>query len=510
PVTRGGDDAPARGVVGLSHLEPEVTGLDRILVKGRWFREGETGVVLLPERIADELGVDPEDPQRNEVIVWGYRLKVTGVFSDTGLRDHPDLDGEPITPIVYPNEAAARLSDVEAEAIDEGEEVVSYESRYRHIPGYETIIIPSEALLSLGGGAGKLKGIAVKPLTPDMPGGELGDRFGMMLFRGGPDGTSLFYTADAVSYGGVANILIPVLISILIVLNTMIGSVYERKGEIAVYTSIGLAPPHVAFLFIAESLAFAVISVVFGYLLAQGAAAFLAGTPLWAGMTANYSSTAGVAAMLLVIAVALVSSIYPAKVAARIAIPDVNRSWTMPEPKGDTLTVVLPFLIKLHEQFSAGGFLREYYLAHEDVSHGAFSTESVECTFVDRDQSMFRDDSILAGLTGDQLDRDDFCFDMNLRAWLAPFDFGVRQKVHLIFCPSDVYKGFRQVRVTITREAGEAKAWQNLNRTFINDLRKQLLAWRSLDDEAVESYAGDLKTHIDETLMNKAFKEDRA
>lgn len=510
PVTRGEDEAPARGVVGLSHLEPMVSGLDDILVKGRWFRSGETGVVLLPERIAQELGVDPEDPARNQVIVWGYRLTVTGVFSDTGLRDHPDLDGEPMTPIVYPNEAAARLSDVEAEAIDEGEEVATYESRYRHIPGYETIIIPSESLLSLGGGAGKLKAIAVKPLTDEMPGGELGDRFGLMLFRGGPEGTSLFYTADAVSYGGVANILIPVLISILIVLNTMIGSVYERKGEIAVYTSIGLAPPHVAFLFIAESLAFAVISVVFGYLLAQGAAAFLAGTPLWAGMTANYSSTAGVAAMLLVIAVALVSSIYPAKVAARIAIPDVNRSWSMPEPKGDTLTIVLPFLIKLHEQFSAGGFLREYYMAHHDVSHGAFCTDEVECTFVDRDQAAFRDDSILAGLTGEQLDNDDFCFDMNLRAWLAPFDFGVRQKVHLIFCPSDIYKGFRQVRVTITREAGEAKAWQNLNRTFINDLRKQLLAWRSLDEEAVESYAGDLRTHIDDTLMKKAMKGDEA
>jgi len=508
PVNKGDKEAAARGVVGLSHLEPMVSGLDSILTSGRWFKTGERAVVMLPERIAKQLNVDPEDPTRNMVDIWGFDLKVVGVFSDTGLRDNPDLDGEPITPIVYPNEAASRLSDVEAEAIDEGEEVVSYQSRYRHIPGYETVIIPAHVLLSLGGGAGKLKGIAVKPLTSEQPGGDLGDRFGMMIFRGGPDGTSLYYTANTVSYAGAANILIPVLISILIVLNTMIGSVYERKGEIAVYTSIGLAPQHVAFLFIAEALAFAVISVVFGYLLAQGAAAFLAGTPLWAGMTANYSSTAGVAAMLLVIAVALVSSIYPAKVAARIAIPDVNRSWTMPEPKGDTLTVELPFLIKLSEQFSAGGFLRDYYMAHHDVSHGAFCTDEVECTFVDRDQSAFRDQSILSGLTGEQLDHDDFCFDMNLRAWLAPFDFGVRQKVHIIFCPSEIYKGFRQVRVSITREAGEAKAWQNLNRTFINDLRKQLLAWRSLDEEANESFAKDLRSHIDRKLGG--VKEDLA
>ena len=49
----------------------------------------------------------------------------------------------------------------------------------------------------------------------------------------------------------------------------MIGSVYERKREIGIYTSVGLAPSHVSFLFIAEAMAFAVLSVVLGYLLAQ-------------------------------------------------------------------------------------------------------------------------------------------------------------------------------------------------------------------------------------------------
>ena len=73
--------------------------------------------------------------------------------------------------------------------------------------------------------------------------------------------------------------------------------------------------------------------------------AFLAGTPLWAGMTANYSSTAGVAAMVLVIGVVLVSAIYPARVAARIAIPDVNRSWSMPDIEGGEVTLTLPFLV---------------------------------------------------------------------------------------------------------------------------------------------------------------------
>ncbi len=509
PVSMGDVETPGRGMVGLSHLEPQVSGLDRILIKGRWFEEGERFSVLLPERMAIQLNANPDDPARNHVNIWGIDFTLVGIFDDNGLRDNPDLDGEPITPIVFPNQAATQLSEVEAEAIEDGEDVVSTESRYQHIPGYETIIVPAETLLSLGGGAGKLKGIAIKPLEGfSETSGDLGDRFGMLLFRGGSTGTSLYFASDAVSYSGMANILIPLCISILIVLNTMIGSVYERKSEIAVYTSVGLAPAHVAFLFIAEALAFAVISVVVGYLLAQTSSSFLAGTALWSGMTANYSSTAGVAAMLLVIAVVLISAIYPAKVAARIAIPDVNKSWTMPKAEGDELVVILPFLIKLGEMASAGGFLHQYYMAHHDISHGAFCTDNMTCNFMDLEQVEL-DTGLLSGLPEGTPIPDELCFSIDLRIWLAPFDFGVRQKVKLVFCPSDLYKGFRQVRVVIHREAGELKAWESLNKNFLNDLRKQLLAWRSLDDEAVNQFAKDMNNHMEETLNGNA-KETEA
>jgi hypothetical protein len=504
PVFLGKRETPGRGMVGLSHLEPQVSGLDRILVKGRWFREGERFAAMLPERMAEQLGADPDDPARNTLTIWGIDMTLVGVFRDDGLQDNPDLDGEPMTPIVFPNQAANQLSEVEAEAIENGEDVITTESRYQHVPGYETVLVPAEMLLSLGGGAGRLKGIAVKPGQGGDRTGDLGDRFGMLLFRGGPQGTSLYYSADAVSYSGMANILIPLGISILIVLNTMIGSVYERKPEIAVYTSVGLAPPHVAFLFIAEALAFAVISVVVGYLLAQGASAFLAETPLWAGMTANYSSTAGVAAMLLVIGVVLVSAIYPARVAANIAIPDVNKSWTMPKAEGDELTVVLPFLIKLREMASAGGFLHQYYMAHHDVSHGAFCTDDMQCNFLDIEQHE-AETGLFSGVSDQATIPDDLCFFMSLRVWLAPFDFGVRQKVKLVFCPSDLYKGFRQVKVVIEREGGEHKAWENLNKTFLNDLRKQLLTWRSLDGVAVDKYATDLQTVKDSQVKEHQF-----
>jgi len=171
----------------------------------------------------------------------------------------------------------------------------------------------------------------------------------------------------------------------------------------------------------------------------------------------------------------------------------------MPKPDGEELTVILPFLIKMNEMISAGGFLHSYYMAHHDVSHGAFCTDDMKCNFLDLEQVQV-DTGLMTGLPNDTPLPDDLCFSMDLRVWLAPFDFGVRQKVKLVFCPSEMYTGFRQIKVILHHEAGELKAWENLNRNFLNDLRKQLLAWRSLDEKAVSRYADEMNGTMEQQL----------
>ncbi|UZP66637.1 M28 family peptidase [Desulfovibrio mangrovi] len=548
PLHSGGKDTVARAMIGLPPHEGTITRIPQGLMAGEWLRPEDRFAVILPETIAARLDVRmPESPDAAPpaVTIWGQQFTVRGIIRDAALEEHPDLDGEMITPIFYPNESASRLSEVEAEAIAEGEDILRYDSRYVHVNSKDTIIVPAPSLLAAGG---SLKSVAFRlgeggivphgpmaghpshtlhtprmhapvngrtpsPMvengaesmagTPDMTSGmmhvagELGDRLGTMLFRGDGRGTALFFASNATSYAGISNILIPLAISVLIVLNTMIGSVHERRGEIGVYTSIGLAPSHVSFLFVAEALAFAVISVVFGYLVAQGAAALFAGTPLWEGMTANYSSTAGVAAMLIVISVVLISVIYPSKIASRIAIPDVSRSWKLPEPEGDKIILALPFLIKTAEQACAGGYLMDYYNAHADISHGDFSTENLACTFIPPEDLPGHG---IHAKSGQELIHEDVCFLMDLKAWLAPFDFGVRQTVKLVFCPSDTYAGFKQIQVILTREAGEKMIWRNLNKRFLDGLRKQLLVWRSLDDEARQLYEAELATIIGDAV----------
>ena len=472
PLRHGDTEINIQGLIGLSANEVYVTRLDRLLTTGRWFKEDDQTAIILEEKMAVRLGVVANDT----VLLWGTPFTVIGTFKAEDLEKAIDLDGEPLTPVIFPEEAGKEMSEEEMEALESGDDVRSMQSRYRHISASQTAIIPARTLLAAGG---KLKNIAITPTDSSEISSivsKLTDRFSLAIFTGEDDGVWLYNISDTMNYSGVPNIIIPLLISILIVLNTMISSVYERKGEIAVYTSVGLAPSHVGFLFVAEAMALAVISVVIGYLVAQISAAFLAATPLWAGITVNYSSGAGVAAMVLVISVVLVSVLYPARVAARIAIPDVNRTFKLPQPVDNKIQVTLPFLMKYREYESIGGFIYEYLASHRDVSHGIFSTGSVEvlfsCSTVDKIHKMVAESDSPGDLR---------CLHIRANVWLAPFDFGIMQTVDIQFCPALEGEEFLEIKITLQRQSGESGVWQRINTSFLHEVRKQLLVWRSFD-----------------------------
>lgn len=477
PLRHGENEIEIQGLIGLSPNEANVTGLDALLTTGRWFKDDDRTAIILEEQMAARLGMPPNGDQT--VRLWGFPFTVIGTFKAADLDKAVDLDGEPLTPVIFPEEAGTELTEQEMEALESGDDVRSMQSRYSHISAGQTAIIPARTLLAAGG---KLKSIAVKPTDA----GDIGDivngltdRFSLAIFTGEKDGVWLYNISDTMNYSGVPNIIIPLLISVLIVLNTMISSVYERKGEIAVYTSVGLAPSHVGFLFVAEAMALAVISVVIGYLVAQISAAFLAATPLWAGITVNYSSGAGVAAMVLVMAVVLISVLYPARVAARIAIPDVNQTFKLPPPINNTIQVTLPFLMKFREHESIGGFIYEYLTSHRDVSHGIFSTGPVEVVF-----SCSTVDEIHKMVAESDAPHDLRCLHLRADVWLAPFDFGIMQTVDIQFCPAREGDEFLEIKIILCRQSGESGIWQRINTSFLHEVRKQLLIWRSFDHEA--------------------------
>ncbi len=477
PLHHGNKSAELQGLIGLSASEAQVTGLDKLLVNGHWFTEDDSLSIILDKDMAQALDVQTDGSQK--IQLWGYDFTVIGSFEGNRIDQAFDLDGEPLTPVTFPDESGSEITEVEQEAMESGDDIRSFQSRYHHIPASQVAIIPASTLLTLGG---KLKNLAVRPEALQSIGEiaeQLVDRFSMAIFAGEEDGVWLYNQSDAIQYSGVPNILIPLLISIFIVLNTMISSVYERKNEIAIYTSVGLAPSHVSFLFIAEALALAVISVVLGYLMAQVSASLFADTPMWAGLTVNYSSMAGVAAMLLVMGVVLLSVIYPSRVAARIAIPDVNANFQLPRPVNNKITVTLPFFMKYDEHDSLGGFIFHYFQSHQDVSHGLFSTGPVELAL-----SCCNIEEMRALIQGSEKPHEMHCTNIRSKVWLAPFDFGIMQWVDIQFCPVEGDSSYLEIKATMERRSGEEQLWQRINTSFLHDLRKQLLVWRSIDDDS--------------------------
>jgi hypothetical protein len=119
------------------------------------------------------------------------------------------------------------------------------------------------------------------------------------------------------------------------------------------------------------------------------------------------------------------------------------------------------------------------------VSHGMFSTANIEFGFVCENPP---------GLTKDPYDcpeeKCEFnqCLQIKSRVWLAPFDFGIMQTVDFAFKPAEDEHGFLEIKVELIRESGEANAWHRINKTFLHEIRRQLLVWRSFDDSTKEKY----------------------
>jgi hypothetical protein len=151
-----------------------------------------------------------------------------------------------------------------------------------------------------------------------------------------------FYGLDGVAYrglrtrkltlAGLLELLVPLLIAGLTVLNTMRGSVYERRAELYVYNAVGIAPRYVVAMFLAEAFVYAVVGSVLGYLLSQGVGRVLSALNLTGGLNMTFTSIATIYASLAIAAAVFVSTWFPARSAMDIASPAEESGWKLPEP----------------------------------------------------------------------------------------------------------------------------------------------------------------------------------
>ncbi len=285
-----------------------------------------------------------------------------------------------------------------------------------------------------------------------------------------PEGVYRFVLGNVVQASGVRDLFFPILLGGLVVFGTMLGSVADREREIYTFSALGLAPPHVASLFFSEAMVFSVIGGMGGYLLAQGSMKlmeFLASFGLVTVPELNYSSMNAIVTILIVMATVMVSALYPALRASRSANPGLLRSWKLPPPDGDTLSLVFPFTVSAYDITGVVSFLREHFSNYSDSGMGSFMA---------RNTALVKPPGSEGGT---------ICLEAELA--LAPFDLGVTQSFRLQSSPSEI-PGINEVFITLQRISGQPKDWHRLNKVLLDDLRKQFLIWRALPQETMESY----------------------
>ena len=476
PMRHAGREADGLGVLGFTPEEPQVTGIDKALIAGRWFIEPYEQSTILAAPIAEQLGVSVEAVDRGEgpeVRVFGKPWKVVGIYDPLAFEETRDLNNEPMTP------AKEQFEQFNLPGMDQMfllNDMFFFETDvdigYEHLPASRLAIMPYAQLESMGAW---LMSIAVA-FDEGVDGRQLIEdyltRSSFRLFVGIPDEkgdmrTYAYSSIGVTSMEGLGALIIPMLIAALIVLNTMMGAVYERFREIGVYSSVGLAPIHIAFLFIAESCVYGVLGVVLGYIFGQVGAKVLLVLDLLGGVSLNYSSTAAISSALLVIVVVLVSSIYPARVASQMAVPDVVRRWQLPEPEDDVWRFPFPFTVNVNAVESLCGYLHNYFSSYGHESVGQMYTERTRIVI---DET--------AGARQ---------YAVQLLLWLAPFDMGVSQYIQFTTAPTD-NPGILEIQLYIERVSGPVAFWQRLNLGFMLELRKQFLVWQTLEAEIQEEH----------------------
>jgi hypothetical protein len=477
-------DVAVPAILGLSPGESQLSEVGQVIGPEKFSKlENDTTakVIYFSSAIADQLGVKEGDA----VSVGGIDLTVAGTFdADEFDQKVTTLSGESIAPLKYTRDeldaGGRRLGDAAADDLSldaaggsgGGQEL---STSYDHLPATQFAIVPAAVAKLLPNARLVTLGIKLADLNDAdsdkqvrYVGDELAKRFSVALYAGLKDGVQIVVASNLTSVSGAGQVAIPLAIAGLIIFNTMMGSIAERKREIHVYTSLGLAPLHVGALFVAEALTYGLIGTVFGYVIGQGVGTALLKLGWLGNVTLNYSGTSAMLTMGLVLLIVLLSALVPARLASIIAAPSIERTWRVPLPKGDEIIAILPFTINKTAAEGVLAYLGDFFDAHKEGSIGKFSAGPVD-TFSIPDES----GRISRGL--------------KTTVWLTPFDLGVRQNLTLLIHPGqfpDIY----EVQVVLNRLSGDDGSWYRMNRPFLTELRKQFLQWRSLTPQRMLHY----------------------
>jgi len=424
---------PFYAMMGLRPDEKLKPYLNSFLVKGEWFSENSHWQAILPDTAAEALGITELPVQ---VKMENVTFTVIGIINSTKWDSQMrNMDGSPML-------------------------IPDLSTPGRFSSSSELFIIPYSDSLTCWSGIQFFALMFQNASQPETVAKQLFSAFkGVDLLYSAPDMSTSFRLSPGqtiVLFGWQYQV-VPILISAFIILNNMLGSVYERKKEISIYASVGLSPLHIGAMFLAEALVYAIVGSTLGYTFSS---IILKTVPLLISISSNYGGGFVVTAIMVTMLITISSVIYPMFLAAKLVTPSLERAWKPPtKPVLDDWTIPLPFLLEEGEVNGFISYLHEFLFQHTMEDAPLFSVGGLKHT-----------EGKVDGRPAKEL---------RMKMRLAPYTQGIIQDFRLILF-KDPKTGKWSSLIRMHRIAGKRSTWVNLSRVAVDQIRKQFLMWRSL------------------------------
>ena len=353
------DGLPVFGIVGIvPSAEAKILSLDEAVTEGRYLRDDDENCVLISERFKERLGLSIG----NNLTLWvsgeKLTLRVVGIFDDRKLENIRDLDGEPFLPM--------KIVELRRAQVDEGIDIITEGLRP---------CSASEVLVTTWKTASKIPEVQISRLDIVLKEGEDLKELAKMIalnkgLRAWASTREGIYLAKLSPYfeGKGLPIAIPWLIVVLNVVITMLNSLYERRKEILIYSSIGINPSQIAGIFLAEAGVIGIVGGGLGYLLGLCWYRILSLIGASLQVKQKISALWTLAAMAVSLTAVLVGGLTALK-GSVVITPSLRRKWRVDSSSyriAEPFKLTLPILVFKEEVDEFVDFFLEELRSHVD------------------------------------------------------------------------------------------------------------------------------------------------
>jgi len=304
--------ARIHGILGIDgDLESDINPIRDMLIEGEL--PDEDGVAIT-RVLRDELGLSLGDT----LYIGQDPLTLVGVFDYSGLSGLRELDGAPFLPMKLVNlDPEAEQPQIVARPCEANEFIVVHISKALDIP----LVGVSRVALSL---------------SEDADAEVFAERLALerdyQAWFASVDGVYLARLGTYLEGKGLP-LLVPWVIVILNVVMTMLNSMFERRKEIHILSSVGLNPAQIAAIFIAEATIIGLIAGGLGYLGGLGVYRVMAYVGLALQVRQKVSAVWSLAAVGISMAAVFMGA-FAAIRGSIVITPSLMRRWRMEDIGG--------------------------------------------------------------------------------------------------------------------------------------------------------------------------------